>query len=90
MVICANDECTIPFSRERGVSNIKYVEFIDAVVDGVVDGANGLALASTTTPTLDPPGPGGGNERTVTSVSDFAAWESEVSMALVYFLDKRL
>ncbi len=90
MVICANDDCTLSFEDSGGSGNMKYVEFIDAVVDGVVDGANGLALAATTTPVLDPPEAGAGNERAVTSVGDFGPWESGLSKALVYFIDKRL
>lgn len=88
MVICANNDCTLPFEDEQGLGNMKYVEFIDSVIDGEKDGTKGIARAVSVSPVLDPIG-GESNDRTVLSVTDLgSAWTSGTTKALVYYLDK--
>lgn len=88
MVICANNDCTRPFEDDKGLGNMKYVEFIDTVIDGEKNGLKGIARAVSVSPVLDPIG-GDSNDRTVLKVEDTGtAWTSGETKALVYYLDK--
>lgn len=88
MVICANNDCTRPFEDDKGVGNMKYVEFIDTVTDGSIDGTKGYARAASITPQLDPVG-GDSNDRTVIAIDDPGSpWTSGETKALVYYIDK--
>lgn len=89
MVICANNDCTQPFedSSGGGIGNIKYVEFLDSVVDGALDGTVGLVRAVSTSPLLE----GTDNDRAVREVIEAgSAWTSGSTVALVYYIDKNL
>ncbi len=88
MVICANDACDVPFGGNDKSGNMKYVEFIDAVVDGEVDGTEGLVKASSVSPEFAPPNTG--NDRAVTSVGPPGAWTSEATMSLIYYVEKAM
>ncbi|MDO8281801.1 MAG: prepilin-type N-terminal cleavage/methylation domain-containing protein [Thermodesulfovibrionia bacterium] len=88
MVICANNDCTVPFEDDHGAGNLKYVEFIDTVTDGTIDGTKGFARAASVPPILDPLG-GDSNDRTVIAVTDpGSAWATGVTKALVFYVDK--
>ncbi|MBI4826433.1 MAG: hypothetical protein HY807_08435 [Nitrospirae bacterium] len=87
MVICANNDCTQPFEGDDSGGNMKYVEFLDTVIDGARDGTVGLIRAVSTSPLLE----GSGDDRTVREVSEAGtAWTSGSTVALVYYIDKNL
>jgi len=92
MIICVDRDCDGTFSDKKASGNMKYVEFIDTVIDGVPDGTKGLIRAIETKPTLDPPS-GDTDDRTVIKVDDTAGtpyWTPGVTRAMVFYIDKRL
>ncbi|MBI4843799.1 MAG: hypothetical protein HY809_05670 [Nitrospirae bacterium] len=90
MVICANDDCSLPFEGNEGAGNMKYVEFLDAVIDGQIDGNDGRVRAGSDSPVLDPAGAGVSNDRTVKSVPPSTSWTSGTTKALIYYIDQHI
>lgn len=92
MVICVSNDCEETYEGDVSSGNMKYVEFIDAVVDGTADGTTGLVRAVSTKPELDPPS-GDTNDRTVTKIDDTEGtpgWITGETRAMVYYIDNRL